>query len=115
MLEKEEFFRYSNPEDGAKRLDFGRSKVVYTMMEGLKVLEIGFNNSGSSRGVSFWLEVERSGVIPKRSAESMRTFFKNNSVIGVNEYMKKALESNAKFCHAFNRIPKVGSNKAIKS
>lgn len=26
LLEKDDFFRYVNPEEGAKRLDFGRNK-----------------------------------------------------------------------------------------
>jgi hypothetical protein len=107
LLDKDNYFRYENSGEGVKRMEFGRTKVIYTMTEGIKVLEIGFANKTSSRGAHFWQGIEREGIVPKRSSESMRNFFKTHMVKGVEEYIKHCLENGTRFCHAFSNIPRV--------
>jgi hypothetical protein len=50
--------------------------------------------------------VERDEVIPSRSADSLRNFFKVNSKIGLEGFLKKAIEKNTRYCHAFSSMPK---------
>jgi hypothetical protein len=36
----------------------------------------------------------------------MRNFFKKTSVIGLEEYLKQALETKSRYCHNFIKIPR---------
>lgn len=45
--------------------------------------------------------------MPKRSADSLRNFWKTVERKGLENYMKDALEGNTWYCHAFCKIPKV--------
>jgi hypothetical protein len=90
-------------------LDFGKGKVPYTITEAIKIFEIGMANSKNNRSVGFWHDIERAGIIPKRTAESMRSFFKTYATKGLEEYIRYALENDLRFCHAFARIPRVKS------
>ena len=53
------------------------------------------------------MQVEREQTLPKRTADSLRNFWKNVERKGLENYMRNALESNTWFCHAFSKIPKV--------
>ena len=72
LLDKEDYFRYECAGEGIKRIEFGKGKVPYTMTEAIKIFEIGLANASRSRGATFWQEVERSSIIPKRTSDSMR-------------------------------------------
>jgi len=45
--------------------------------------------------------------LPKRTADSLRNFWKNVEKKGLENYMRTALETNTWYCHAFCKIPKV--------
>ena len=45
--------------------------------------------------------------MPKRSADSLRNFWKTVERKGLENYMRTAFESNVWYCHAFCKIPKV--------
>ena len=51
--------------------------------------------------------MERQDIIPKRSADSLRNFWKTVERIGLENYMRQSLETNTWYCHAFCKIPKV--------
>jgi len=51
--------------------------------------------------------VEREQTLPKRTADSLRNFWKTVERKGLENYMRNALDSNTWFCHAFCKIPKV--------
>jgi hypothetical protein len=51
--------------------------------------------------------VEREQTLPKRTADSLRNFWKTVERKGLENYMRTALESNTWYCHAFCKIPKV--------
>lgn len=53
------------------------------------------------------MQVEREQTLPKRTADSLRNFWKTVERKGLENYMRNALESNTWFCHAFCKIPKV--------
>ena len=90
-----------------KRLEFGRGHVPYTITEAIKVAEIAQQNPKNNRSVLCWMAIERAGTLPKRTAESLRTFYKNNVAKGLEEYIKYALEQDLRFSHAYPRIPRV--------
>ena len=45
----------------------------------------------------------KSGVLPKRSAESMRGFVKGNKGLTLNEIFEKLKEMNTRFSHSFKK------------
>ena len=53
------------------------------------------------------MEVERKQLLPKRTADSLRNFWKTNEKRGLEKYMRDALENGTWYCHAFCKIPKV--------
>ena len=81
----------------------------YTITEAIKVFSIALQkeNRTKSKSASFWLEVERNQTLPKRTADSLRNFWKTVEKKGLENYMRQALETNTWYCHAFCKIPKV--------
>lgn len=53
------------------------------------------------------MEVERHQIIPKRTADSLRNFWKTVEREGLENHMRQALETNTWYCHASCKIPKV--------
>lgn len=53
------------------------------------------------------MQVEREQILPKRTADSLRNFWKTVEREGLENYMRQALETNTWYCHAFCKIPKV--------
>ena len=53
------------------------------------------------------MQVEREQTLPKRTADSLRNFWKTVEKKGLENYMRTALEANTWYCHAFCKIPKV--------
>ena len=45
--------------------------------------------------------------MPKRTADSLRNFWKTTEKKGLENYMRTALETNTWYCHAFCKIPKI--------
>lgn len=81
----------------------------YTITEAMKIFSIALQkqNKTKSKSASFWLDVERQQTLPKRSADSLRNFWKTVEKKGLENYMRGALEDNVWYCHAFCKIPKV--------
>jgi hypothetical protein len=79
--------------------------VLYTITEALKIFTIGLSNQNSAAGSSFWQQIERKGLVPNRTAESMRSFWKINKKIGLERYIQKAMTENNRFSHSFVMAP----------
>lgn len=108
LLDPIDYFAFTNNHDKAKKLTFGvKSNVRYTIREAVKVFEIALKNKSKSKSASFWMEIERKQILPQRSADSLRNFWKTVERRGLENYMKEAFESNTWYCHAFCKIPKV--------
>jgi hypothetical protein len=73
------------------------------------VFQIALTKEGKARSKSaqFWMEVERHQILPKRTADSLRNFWKTVEREGLENHMRQALETNTWYCHAFCKIPKV--------
>jgi len=92
----------------------GKEDVRYTMTEGIKIFEIALASQKTekdARGSAFWLRVERNELIPNRRGESLRDFWKENLHDGLDEYMREAVTSETRYCHAFKQIPQVRFQK----
>lgn len=110
LLNKEDYLAYTNTNEGCKRLTFGKKHhPKYTITEAIKVFRIALTQEGRQRSKSaqFWLEIERQEIIPRRTADSLRNFWKTVERIGLEKYMRQQLDSNTWYCHAFSKIPKV--------
>jgi tRNA U34 2-thiouridine synthase MnmA/TrmU len=108
LLKPQDYFSFSNTHEKSKRISFGsKSNVKYTIREAVKVFEIALQNKSKSKSACFWMEIERRQILPKRSADSLRNFWKTVERKGLENYMKDALEGNTWYCHAFCKIPKV--------
>ena len=105
LLDKDSYLDFFNKEKGIKRIVFGVQKPLYTITEAIKIFEIALANQKSARGASFWKKVELENTVPKRSADSMRNFWKTNAAKGLENYMQHALQDKVRFCHAFINIP----------
>ena len=57
-------------------MEFSCEKVKYTLREGVKIFELALANPKSNSGATFWLKIEREHLIPKRTGDSMRAFWK---------------------------------------
>ena len=68
-----------NDGKGIKKLDFAKSRVVYTITEGIKIFEVAQAKNRENTGAKFWKDKEAQGIIPFRSSESMRNFFKTHN------------------------------------
>ena len=88
---------------------------MFTIREGLRVMELGKQNSGRSRGATFWLEIERKELLPKRPAESMRNFFKNNCHFTPEQLVRNLIDTNAKFSHYLRQIPQSSTSNLYKN
>ena len=109
LLNRESYHSFNNQHEGCKRLGFGKQHVRYTITEAIKVFQIALQkeNKTKSKSASFWIEVERNQTLPKRTADSLRNFWKTVEKNGLENYMRNALEKNTWYCHAFCKIPKV--------
>ena len=81
--------------------------MKYTITEAIKIFQIAIRNKQFAKSAQFWMTVERQNTLPKRTADSLRNFWKTVEKKGIENYMRNALDSNVWFCHSFPRIPKV--------
>jgi hypothetical protein len=89
LLSRNEYHRYKNEEvPGIMRFAFGKSNVKYTIREAIQIFKLGLQNKEYSKSSAFWLQVERSGTIPKRTGDSLRNFWKESCKKGIENYMK---------------------------
>jgi hypothetical protein len=79
--------------------------MLYTITEAIKIFEIGLANQSSAAGSTFWQNIERKGVVPNRSAESMRGFWKVNKKTGLEKYIGKAMHDQNRFSHNYPTAP----------
>ena len=61
-------------------------------MEAVYIFTLALANKQEARGASFWKKVEDENLIPQRTCESMRSFWKDNSNKGLEQYLKKAID-----------------------
>jgi hypothetical protein len=70
-----------------------KNHTPYTITEAIKIFDLALNNKTQARGASFWKKIEDDQIIPKRTSESMRSFWKQHSNQGLEIYLKHAIEN----------------------
>ena len=105
LLDKDDYFFRTHQDinnNNNKRftLNWG---CAYTLTEAFKINEISQANKGRCTSANFWKEIEFKGLIPERTMDSLRNFFKVNLKLGLVEYYKKHV-STQKYAHAFQNI-----------
>ena len=110
LLEPDNFYAFENREKGSKRVTFKSNNIRFTITEGLKIFELAKANQKTereARGSAFWLEVERKGLIPNRKGDCLREFWKLHIHGELEDYMRKAVADEDRYCHAQKQIPQV--------
>jgi hypothetical protein len=65
LLNPADYFSFHNNHDKAKKITFGsKANVKYTIREAVKVFEIALQNKSKSKSASFWMEIERTQILP---------------------------------------------------
>lgn len=90
-MDKDDYFLRSNQDiNNNKNKRFALSKyTAYTLTEAFKVYEIAQANKARCQSANFWKEIEFKGLIPERTMDSMRNFFKTQLKFGLVEYYKE--------------------------
>lgn len=86
---------------------FTKQQPTYTITEAIKVFDLALANSTQARGAAFWKKVEDNQLLPKRTCESMRSFWKQNANEGLEIYLREAISKQIRYCHGFSEIPQV--------
>ena len=88
MLNKEWYLAQNNQHENCKRIGFGKQHVRYTITEAIKVFQIALQNKTKSKSATFWMEIERNQTLPRRTADSLRNFWKTVEKKGLENYMR---------------------------
>lgn len=111
-------FSKSNKElGGGLKIEFTKGNTQYTITEAIKIFSLALANPQVARGANFWNSIEKEGLIPNRTSDSMRSFWKENTNSGLVNYLQQAIKNRAWYCHAFSEIPQVcvgQSNSAVE-
>ena len=105
-VNKENYFLCINIDEKSRLLNIGKKKK-YTIIEGIKLYEmlnqhknLQINNS------QFWLKAQQQGILPERTADSMKNFWKKNfEYKTLEEYLIECLHEGTDFCLSFKQIP----------
>lgn len=75
-------------------------------MEGFKLYELITNQKNFSANSSqFWNKLATQGLLPERTADSMKNFWKRNTNKTLEEYLIECIHENTDFCLSFKEIP----------
>ena len=111
LLASEPYLEWTNTDPKCLKLDFNQGKLRYTIREGIRIFELALANSSKAGGLTFWQAVESENHIPRRTADSLRNFWKEKRNGGLENYLNNAVSKDQdRFCHAFRTVlrPKTG-------
>ena len=70
---------------------FTKNLPAYTITEAIKIFDLAINNVAQARGATFWKKVEDEYLLPNRTSESMRSFWKQSANNGLEDYLREAI------------------------
>ena len=85
------YLEWVNTEPNCLKLDFNQGKLRYTIREGIKIFELALANPSKASGLTFWQTVEQENHIPRRTADSLRNFWKEKRNGGLENYLNNAV------------------------
>ena len=104
LLNKDDYKLIDNEMENALKLNIGRKKR-YTVMEGVKLYAImGAKKTGKVQN-DLWKSIERKQLIPERSADSLKAFWKKHSSMTLEDYLIECIFFKTDFCLSFKLIP----------
>ena len=91
--------------ENARRLNIGKKKK-YTIIEGIKLYEIITNQKNLQENSNqFWAKVFNQGILPERTADSMKNFWKKNLSKTLEEFLIECIHEGTDFCLSFKEVP----------
>ena len=104
-ISSETYFITQNLDEKARKLNIGKKKK-YTIIEGIKLYEIITNQKNLQANSSqLWQKVYNQGILPERTADSMKNFWKRNLSKTLEEFLIECVHEGTDFCLSFKDIP----------
>lgn len=104
VLSRDNYEQSLNTSRDALKLPIGKKKR-YSIAEGVQMyLTMGAHAVQLQRS-DFWPNVEGSRVLPERSADSMRHFYKKYKDTALEGFIIKCLHDRVEFCLSLKKIP----------
>jgi hypothetical protein len=115
VLSPDNFFLTENYDDRARKLNIAKKKK-YTIIEGIKLYDIITNQKNLQAIQSqFWSKVVSQMILPERSADSMKNFWKKNANKTLEEFLIECIHEGTDFCFSFKEIPNPEFVKRFRS
>lgn len=104
-LPADTYFVAQNLNENARKLNIGKKKK-YTIIEGIKLYEIITNQKNIQENSNqFWSKVHNQGILPERTADSMKNFWKKNLSKTLEEFLIECIHEATDFCLSFKEVP----------
>ena len=104
-LNKDDYFVCINIDERSRMLNIGKKKK-YTVIEGIKLYEMITNHKNLQiNNTQFWLKAQKQAILPERSADSMKNFWKKNEYKTLEEFLIECIHEGTDFCLSFKQIP----------
>ena len=92
-------------DEKARKLNIAKKKK-YTIIEGIKLYEIITNQKNlQTNSGQFWTKVAGQNILPDRSADSMKNFWKKNLSKTLEEFLIDCIHEGTDYCLSFKEIP----------
>ena len=104
-LPPDEYMLTINFDEKARKLNVSKKKK-YTIIEGIKLYELITNQKNiQANSNQFWNKVATQIILPERTADSMKNFWKRNTSKTLEEFLIECIHENTDFCLSFKEIP----------
>jgi hypothetical protein len=101
----DDYFLVMNQSESARRLNISKKKK-YTIIEGLRLYEIITNQkAGQTNSNQFWQKVFGQAILPERTADSMKNFWKKQASKTLEEFLIECIHEGTDFCFSYKDIP----------
>jgi len=100
----QEYILGTNDSEHAMKLNIGKRKKI-TIVEGMKLYKLLGAAKFQKVSIDTYKGIERQGILPERSFETMRNFWKEYSAKPLEQYLVEALFYKWDYCHSFKEIP----------
>jgi hypothetical protein len=94
----------TNDSEHAMKLNIGKRKKI-TIVEGMKLYRLLGAAKFQKVSIDTYKGIERQGILPERSFETMKNFWKEYSAKPLEQYLVEALFNKWDYCLSFKEIP----------
>ena len=104
LQNKDDYKLIDSEMSNALKLNIGKKKR-YTVMEGVKLYSIMGPKKTGKIEKDMWKSIERKQIIPERSADSLKAFWKKHSPMTLEDYLIECIFFKTDFCLSYKQIP----------